>query len=719
MSARAFLTARSNSFAFEDRLLVLDVPVKVGRSHKEDRSDSGNCFFDCKVLSRAHAKILFEDGKFYLFDTGSSNGSFVNNIRLSKCGEESKVTQIYTGDLIRFGSDVVDKAKNVTQKCIVAKVKLVYPDGEECEARPASSRLFRPSADTQEEANGSLEAALAREKALEEQLVRLRSSSGGRPQNSGELEKVLMEKAQLGKRLGDIEQMLEDRERFCNSVISKQKEDVEEIAKLRQLIDNQNADIANLERALSDTQAELERAPQESDAAAEELATRYEAKLRSLEISYEEEQAKIRQQLQDVSSNEIVLLNKIKSLESEQEYAQAEVDKIVVKETGQFEHQQGLEYQVECLNTELQHTKMLLNEAEANKVTQRSEEDIALLAQQESNIDKLKAEVAYMKKELIESRSKNAAAEDDLNTVKGTVETMTNSANALNNEIESLNLTVKQLREQLEEMTVKATHLEGLVANMEAEPGVEGKSKVEIADLKAELAASQLEVKTKVDDILGLKDLLRLEKETVQQKEIDISRLNGQVSFIEEEMEQLKKSSGDVDGLQAEINGLRNKLNLVVDDLEVTREDNVKLSSELQQQQLLYNELKKMRGRGDEVELLQQTQRDVVSARDMAEDYHTKWQRAEQELESFKEERQRLLREAAQLRSSQGAVSSDKCEDAAHHLISEPTATAAAAGSRLMPSEAVMANIGSLKLWEILLGLLFLSVVISYVPIPF
>merc|ERR1719264_2525555 len=117
---------------------------------------------------------------------------------------------------------------------------------------------------------------------------------------------------------------------------------------------------------------------------------------------------------------------------------------------------------------------------------------------------------------------------------------------------------------------------------------------------------------------------LRLEKETVQQKEIDISRLNGQVSFIEEEMEQLKKSSGDVDGLQAEINGLRNKLNLVVDDLEVTREDNVKLSSELQQQQLLYNELKKMRGRGDEVEMLQQTQRDVVSARDMAEEYHGK-----------------------------------------------------------------------------------------------
>merc|ERR1712192_341493 len=204
----------------------------------------------------------------------------------------------------------------------------------------------------------------------------------------------------------------------------------------------------------------------------------------------------------------------------------------------------------------------------------------------------------------------------------------------------------KQLREELEETRVKANHLESLVA-----------------DLKAELAASQLEVKTKLDDILGLKDLLRLEKESVQQKEIDISRLNGQVSFIEEEMEQVKASSGDSDKLQAEINGLRNKLNLVVDDLEVTREDNVKLSSELQQQQLLYTELKKMRGRGDEVEMLQQTQRDVVSARDMAEEYHAKWQKVQQEAESLREEKQRLLREAAQLRSSQG-IASETFEEA-------------------------------------------------------
>ena len=324
MAARAFLTARPNSFTFEDRLLVLDSPAKVGRSHKEDRSESGNCFFDCKVLSRAHAKLLYDEGKFYLVDTGSSNGSFVNNIRLSKCGEESKVTQVYTGDLIRFGSDVVDKAKNVTQKCIVAQLKLFYPEGEEAEGRPSTSRLFRP-AEGQEVSGGGLQEALAREKALEEQLARLREASGSRLQDGGELERVQLEKAQLHRRLGDIEQMLEDRERFCTGVINKQKEDTEEIAKLRQLIDNQNVDIANLENALGDVQGELDN-KLKGAGDQDEMAAAYEAKFKALENSFEEERTKIRQQLHDVSANEINLLNKIKSLESEQGECQMPIE---------------------------------------------------------------------------------------------------------------------------------------------------------------------------------------------------------------------------------------------------------------------------------------------------------------------------------------------------------------------------------------------------------
>ena len=79
--------------------------------------------------------ILFEDEKFFLIDTGSSNGSFVNNIRLSKAGEESKLTRIYTNDVLRFGSDVLDKSRLVTQKCVICNVRLLRPAAKTWGAR--------------------------------------------------------------------------------------------------------------------------------------------------------------------------------------------------------------------------------------------------------------------------------------------------------------------------------------------------------------------------------------------------------------------------------------------------------------------------------------------------------------------------------------------------------------------------------------------------------
>ena len=88
------------------------------------KGDSGNGLFDCKVLSRQHAMIIYEDERFFILDTGSSNGTFVNNIRLSKTGEESKMTEIFNGDIIRFGSDIVDKVNstpitvNLSLKCL-------------------------------------------------------------------------------------------------------------------------------------------------------------------------------------------------------------------------------------------------------------------------------------------------------------------------------------------------------------------------------------------------------------------------------------------------------------------------------------------------------------------------------------------------------------------------------------------------------------------------
>lgn len=49
--------------------------------------------------------------QFYLKDTKSSNGTFVNNQRLSKGSEESPPKEVFSGDIIQFGVDIVENTK--------------------------------------------------------------------------------------------------------------------------------------------------------------------------------------------------------------------------------------------------------------------------------------------------------------------------------------------------------------------------------------------------------------------------------------------------------------------------------------------------------------------------------------------------------------------------------------------------------------------------------
>ncbi|XP_023336582.1 sarcolemmal membrane-associated protein [Eurytemora carolleeae] len=404
MFARCILSAKSSSFQFDDRVLILNTPIKIGRTHKDEKGETDNGYFDSKVLSRGHAVISYENSRFYIQDLGSSNGTFINNIRLNRSGEESKQTEIYSGDILRFGSDVVDKSKNVTQKAIVSRIKLIHEDGAESSSRPTHSKLYRPTESYDEVtlANQNIQDSVRREKLLEDRLLKVRgmiSKHIGRSQtdmirifedmkeelmrpyevsqidleientalnradreSSSEMIRILGENKELGDRLSDIESKLEDRERFCNSVQRKQGEDALEIAKLRQLIDLQNQDIADLEQALKETQStkdqdqvvnslksfyetQLSEQNMKSEEEKKEMKIFYETKMREFEDSFLEERTKIRQQIKEVSENEINLLERIKGLESEKGYARAEVDRIVVKDADNFAYKQELEY---------------------------------------------------------------------------------------------------------------------------------------------------------------------------------------------------------------------------------------------------------------------------------------------------------------------------------------------------------------------------------------
>lgn len=128
---RAILRHHSNSYPFEERNLDLTGQVKVGRAVAKCKPQSDNAIFDCKVLSRNHAIIWFENGKFFLRDTCSSNGTFVNNNRLSPANEDSPGKEIHSNDIIQFGVEVVDSTNKITHGCIILRVKLFYPNGSE------------------------------------------------------------------------------------------------------------------------------------------------------------------------------------------------------------------------------------------------------------------------------------------------------------------------------------------------------------------------------------------------------------------------------------------------------------------------------------------------------------------------------------------------------------------------------------------------------------
>ncbi|XP_075880933.1 sarcolemma associated protein a isoform X6 [Nelusetta ayraudi] len=136
-SALAVFACRPNSHPFQERHVYLDEPVKIGRSVARCRPAQNNATFDCKVLSRNHALVWFDHktGKFYLQDTKSSNGTFINSQRLSRGSEESPPCEVLSGDTIQFGVDVTENTRKVTHGCIVSTIKLFLPDGMEARRR--------------------------------------------------------------------------------------------------------------------------------------------------------------------------------------------------------------------------------------------------------------------------------------------------------------------------------------------------------------------------------------------------------------------------------------------------------------------------------------------------------------------------------------------------------------------------------------------------------
>lgn len=100
--------------------------VKIGRqTNQKTIPTSTNGFFDSKVLSRQHAQIWADrQGRIFIQDVKSSNGTFVNGMRLSQENKESDPRELREQDVLELGIDIVSEdQKTVVHHKVAAKVE--------------------------------------------------------------------------------------------------------------------------------------------------------------------------------------------------------------------------------------------------------------------------------------------------------------------------------------------------------------------------------------------------------------------------------------------------------------------------------------------------------------------------------------------------------------------------------------------------------------------
>ncbi|KAK7691593.1 hypothetical protein QCA50_004992 [Cerrena zonata] len=109
-----------------------DSPLRIGRF--TDRSGLGlaaanangsnKLAFKSKVVSRAHAEIWVEaGGKFYIKDTKSSSGTFLNHVRLANANQESRPHELKDGDMLQLGVDYQGGTEDI-YKCVKIKIEV-------------------------------------------------------------------------------------------------------------------------------------------------------------------------------------------------------------------------------------------------------------------------------------------------------------------------------------------------------------------------------------------------------------------------------------------------------------------------------------------------------------------------------------------------------------------------------------------------------------------
>ncbi|XP_068763429.1 sarcolemmal membrane-associated protein isoform X24 [Struthio camelus] len=536
-SALAIFTCRPNSHPFQERHVYLDEPVKIGRSVARCRPAQNNATFDCKVLSRNHALVWFDHktGKFYLQDTKSSNGTFINSQRLSRGSEESPPCEIMSGDIIQFGVDVTENTRKVTHGCIVSTIKLFLPDGMEARLRsdvihaPLPSPVDKVAANTpsmysQElfQLSQYLQEALHREQMLEQKLATLQRLLAVTQEASDTSWQALIDEDRLLSRLEVMGNQLqacsknqtEDSIRKELIALQEDKHNYETTAKesLRRVLQEKIEVVRKLsevERSLSNTEDECTHL--------KEMNERTQEELRELANKY------------NGAVNEIKdLSDKLKVAEGRQEEIQqkglAEKKELQHKIDEMEEREQELQAKIEALQADNDFT----NER--------------LTALQDKIIDEGHLTKVEETKLLKENQAR--VKESDLS------DTLSPSKEKSSDDTTDAQMDDQELNEPIAKVTLLKDELQGAQSETEA--------KQEIQQLHKELVEAQELARTSKQKCFELQALLEEERKAyrmqVEESSKQINVLQAQLRRLQEDIENLREEK------ENEISSTRNQL---------------------------------------------------------------------------------------------------------------------------------------------------------------
>uniref|UniRef100_A0A8U8CI67 Sarcolemmal membrane-associated protein n=1 Tax=Geospiza parvula TaxID=87175 RepID=A0A8U8CI67_GEOPR len=575
-SALAIFTCRPNSHPFQERHVYLDEPVKIGRSVARCRPAQNNATFDCKVLSRNHALVWFDHktGKFYLQDTKSSNGTFINSQRLSRGSEESPPCEIMSGDIIQFGVDVTENTRKVTHGCIVSTIKLFLPDGMEARLRsdvihaPLPSPVDKVAANTpsmysQElfQLSQYLQEALHREQMLEQKLATLQRLLAVTQEASDTSWQALIDEDRLLSRLEVMGNQLqacsknqtEDSIRKELIALQEDKHNYETTAKesLRRVLQEKIEVVRKLsevERSLSNTEDECTHLKEMNERTQEELrelANKYNGAVNEIkDLSDKLKVAEGRQEeiQQKGLAEKKELQHKIDEMEEREQELQAKIEALQADNDFTNERLTALQVRLEHLQE-----KTLKEHNSLEHFLSKSGGDCTFIHQFIECQNKIIDEEHLTKVEETKLLKENQARVKESNDLS---DTLSPSKEKSSDDTTDAQMDDQDLNEPIVKVALLKDELQGAQSETEA--------KQEIQQLHKELIEAQELARTSKQKCFELQALLEEERKAyrvqVEESNKQINALQAQLRRLQEEIENLRKEK------ENEISATRNEL---------------------------------------------------------------------------------------------------------------------------------------------------------------